>query len=85
MFPGGFVPAGVDVTLAYGAPEEALAAIAAGRSVVFACGLVATNGAVGADPVWTREARLSRHVLWSPNREENSTHELHKSYVSHIE
>lgn len=79
MFPGGFVPAGVDVTLAYGAPEEALAAIAAGRSVVFACGLVATNGAVGADPVWARVARLGRHVVWSPNKEKGGTYELHQN------
>lgn len=79
LCPGGFVPAGVDVTLAYGAPEEALAAIAAGRSIVFACGLVAANGAVGADPVWTREARLGRHAVWSPNSDKDSTCKLHKN------
>lgn len=69
------VPAGVDVTLAYGAPEEALAAVAAGRSVVFARGLVAADGAVGAETVWTREARLGRHAVWSPEKERGITRE----------
>lgn len=70
------------MTLAYGAPEEALAAVAAGRPIVFACGLVATNGAVCVDPIWTREARLGRHAVWSPNRENDSTCKVHKNTQS---
>ncbi len=47
------VPAGVDVALAYGASEEAFAAVAAEGSIVFPCGFVSTDGTVTADPVWT--------------------------------
>lgn len=48
------VPAGVDMAFAYGASEEAFAAIAAGGSVVFPCGFVSADGTVTADPVWTQ-------------------------------
>lgn len=48
------VPAGVDVTFAYGASEEAFAAITARSSIVFPCGLVSTDRTVAADPIWTR-------------------------------
>lgn len=58
------VPAGVDVILAYGAPEEALAAVTAGGSVVFSRGLVAADGTVGTDPVWTGKTLLGRHAFW---------------------
>lgn len=57
------VPAGIDVALANGAPEEALAAITAGGSVVFPCGLVPADGTVGGDPVWARQAGLRRHAV----------------------
>lgn len=50
--------------LAYGASEEALTAVTAGGSVVFARGLVAADGTVGTDPVWTGKARLGRHAFW---------------------
>lgn len=50
--------------LAYGAPEEALTAVTAGGSVVFARGLVAADGAVGTDPVRTGKTRLGRHAFW---------------------
>lgn len=51
--------------LAYGAPEEALTAVTTGGSVVFARGLVAADGTVGTDPVWTGKARLGRHAFWT--------------------
>lgn len=57
------VPARVDVALANGAPEEALAAVTAGGSVVFPCGLVPADGTVGGDPVWTGQAGLRRHAV----------------------
>lgn len=45
------VPAGVHVTLAYAAPEEALAAVAAGRSVVLPGRPVPTYGTQTVDAV----------------------------------
>lgn len=58
------VPAGVDMTLAYGASEEALAAVTAGGSVVFPGGFVSADGTVTADPVCTDlQARLCRHAV----------------------
>lgn len=51
------------MVLAYRASEEAFAAIAAGGSVVFPCGLVPTDGTVGGDPVWTGQAGLRRHAV----------------------
>lgn len=62
------VPAGVDVAFANGAPEEALAAVAAGGSVVFPCGLVPADGTVGGDPVWPVQAGLRRHAVCSAQR-----------------
>lgn len=55
------VPAGVDMALAYGAPEEAFTAITAGGSIVFPCGFVSTDGTITA--VWTGQARLCRHAV----------------------
>lgn len=57
------VPACIDVALAYGASEEAFAAVAAGRAVVLPRGLVPTDGAVGGDPVWAGQAGLRRHAV----------------------
>lgn len=48
------VPAGVDVVFAYGASEEAFAAVTAKGAIVFPCGFVSADGTVTADPIWTR-------------------------------
>ena len=57
------VPAGVDMVLAYGAPEEAFAAVAAGGTVVFPGGFVPADGTVAVDPIGTRQAWLCWHVV----------------------
>lgn len=62
---GVFLPAGVDVALAYGASEEAFTAVTARGSVVFPCGFVSTDGAVAVEPIWTRQAWLRRHAVCS--------------------
>lgn len=45
----GSSPAGVHVVLPHTPPEEALAAVTAGGSVVFACGPISTDGTQGTD------------------------------------
>lgn len=47
----GQVPAGIDVVLADAPPEEAFAAVTAGRPVVFAGRPVPADGAEGADAI----------------------------------
>lgn len=62
------VPAGIDVALAYRASEEAFAAITAGGSIVFPCGFISTDCTVTNDPIWTRQAWLCRHAVWSTKK-----------------
>lgn len=68
------VPAGIDVALAYRASEEAFAAITAGGSIVFPCGFISTDCTVTNDPIWTRQAWLCRHAVWSTKKKQNKTH-----------
>lgn len=51
------------MVLAYGAPEEAFAAVTAGGAIVFPGGFVPADGTVAADPIGTRQARLCWHAV----------------------
>lgn len=68
------LPAGIDVALAYWASEEAFAAITAGGSIVFPCGFISTDRTVTNDPIWTRQAWLCRHAVWSTKKTKKNTH-----------
>lgn len=59
------LPAGVDVTFAYGASKEAFTAITAGGPVVFPSGFVSTDRTVAAHSFWTNQAWLCGHAaVW---------------------
>lgn len=56
-------PAGVGVVLPDAPPEEALAAVAAGSTVVFTCGPVCTYGTHAPIGLWQQRGRLRHHQL----------------------
>lgn len=58
------VPAGVDMILPDAPAEEAFAAITARRAIMFTCGFVATDCAVGAHAIFSlTDAGFCRHVF----------------------